>query len=433
MTSLLRFLISIAVGTVVLTLAVGARPVTTAASAGDHIAIRSVKLNNYNSWRFEGESPAELNRNLEIVARHDNVCFTEHWEHANNLDGWRKVTPQSIRVLNPKAKIYRIYDLCCKNTWDSDWDDPLDTNRMQTPLTRAMIDDQDWWLRDKRGEVVKENEGKTWYLDVGRQGYKEEFLRNVLDRSEGKGFDGFVFDYWWPEISSLLHGRARPDAYPTDGEWFAKAWQPFITYVMSGLRKAGYRVIGNCVGEYGTADPRQAWQRCRVDGAIYEQWTVDWPADGGRWLPGSRIQKRIRALLRDPLEVWTADYGLRSSDHAYGQKQVVSLAMYYIAIPVFQSNRSYHHMKDGSVYWENLWDFYIGMPAELAVQRPGKYFWSRKFTQGIVLLNYESAESVTYSLEREYRDPEGETVSGDVTLGPHTAMILSVCDTGSAP
>ena len=385
---------------------------------------RSVKLNNYNNWQFDGKYSWELDENLQIIARQDNICFTEHWERANKVEGWKKITPQTLKALNPKAKVYRVYDLCCKNTWDTDWYSPDDKSRMQTPLTKAAIDANNWWLRDGIGSIIKENE-KTWFLDVGKPGFKEAFLRNLLDRNAGKGFDGFVFDYWYPEISDVLHGRHRPEAYTTDEEWFADAWKPFITYLADGLHKAGYRIIGNCVGGYPNTNPKQIWQRSKVDGTIYEQWAVDWPNNGGKWLPGSLIEKRINALYKDPLEVWTADYGLKSSDPEYERKQTVALAMYYVAIPESQEKRSYHHIKDGSVYWENLWDFYIGSPAEPPVKLPDKYFWSRKYTDGIVLLNYESIENIAYSLKGEYRNPVGETISGDIALPPHTAMILA--------
>ena len=385
---------------------------------------RSVRLNNYNNWHLDDKYFWELDKKLEILARRDNICFSEHWERANKVEGWKKINPQTLKALNPKAKVYRVYDLCCKNNWDTDWDIRDDKSRMQTPLSRATIDANNWWLRDAGGRIIKEND-KTWFLDVGKPGFKEAFLKNVLDRNAGKGFDGFVFDYWYPYFYGALQGRSRPEAYPTDEEWFTKAWKPFITYLTDGLHKAGYRIIGNCVGEYQTTNPREIWQRSKVDGAIYEQWSVDWLNNSGKWLPGSLIEKRINALYKDPLEVWTADLGLQSSDPEYERKQTVGLAMYYIAIPVSQEKRSYHHMKDGNVYWENIWDFYIGLPAEPPVKLPNKYFWSRKYTQGIVLLNYESAKSVTYSLKGEYRNSAGKTISGDVTLSPHTAMILA--------
>lgn len=391
---------------------------------------RSVRLNNYNNWYLDEEYSWELDKKLEILARRDNICFSEHWERANKVEGWKKINPQTLKTLNPKAKVYRVYDLCCKNTWDTDWDIRDDKSRMQTPLTRAAIDANDWWLRDAAGRIMKEND-KIWFLDVGKPGFKEAFLKNVLDRNAGKGFDGFVFDYWYPYFYGVLLDRSRPKAYPTDEEWFAKAWKPFITYLADGLHKAGYRIIGNCVGEYQNSNPKQMWQRSKVDGAIYEQWAVDWPVNGGKWLPGSLIEKRINALYKDPLEVWTADYGLENSDPEYERKQTVGLAMYYIAIPALQENRSYHHMKDACVYWENLWDFYIGLPAEPPVKLPNKYFWSRKYTQGIVLLNYESAKNVTYSLNSKYRNSAGKTISGDVTLSPHTAMILAIEDSDS--
>ena len=387
-----------------------------ASPAEDREVKRSVKLNNYNNWWFQSSTKTTKKEKLEVVARRDSVCFTESWP----------VRPAEIKALNPNAKVYRIYDLCCKNAWDSDWQHSLDTTRMQTPLTRRMIDSADWWLRDGKGRIAKENE-RTWLLDVGKPGFKEAYLEAVLSRIEGKGFDGVVFDYLWPSASSLqrnLKVEGLQD-YPSDDDWFYDAWKPFFEYVVTGLHKAGYRVIGNCVGEYGTSDLLKNWQRSKVDGAIYEQWAVDWPKDGkGDWLEGHRVEIRIKAMHEDPLEVWTADLGVQSSDPAYEQKKTVSLAMYYVALPVGKE-RSYHHFRDRQVYWDDLWDFCIGEPLEQASKTPGRYFWSRKFTHGIVLLNYESQETINFSLDGKYRNPAGERVTGEISIPPHTALILA--------
>jgi len=392
---------------------------------------RSVRLHNYNNWHFDGKSAEELDQKLEIVSRRDNVCYIEYWDRANKIEGWRKITPQTLRQLNPNVRVYRLYALCCKSGWDSDWEDPKDTEYMQTPLTRTTIDEQGWWLLDGDGKLVRES-AETWFLDVGKPGFKEAFLQNLLDRLAGKGFDGVVFDYLIPNIITQCvtsRGQPAPSAYPNDDAWFVKAWQPFISYVTDGLRKAGYRIIGNCAGEYGAPNPSQAWQRSKVDGTIYEQGAVNWRTTGGAWLDGRTIERRINALADDPIEVWFANNGIRHDTADFERKVVVSLAMYYVAIPASQEKRSYHYSYDWTPYWQPLWDFYIGVPAEPRVQvhvnGEKKYAWMRKFTEGIVLLNYESGDSIMFSLDRAYRTPDGRRVSGDVRLPPHTGMILA--------
>jgi hypothetical protein len=256
----------------------------------------------------------------------------------------------------------------------------------------------------------------------------------VLSRNQGLGFDGFVFDYWHHSIrredfatpGGWFTTHPMPAAYPTDQDWFDRAWKPFIEYLTDNLHRAGYRIIGNGAGEYFSPQAKVQWQRTKVDGAVYEQWAVDWPANGAGWLPGSLIEQRINALSNDPLEVWTADYGIWSTDPEYDRKQTVGLAMYYVGIPANQANRSYHHFRNRLIYWEALWNLDIGTPAEPAVKLGGKYFWSRKFTQGLVLLNYESSGSVSYQLDRSYIDVNGKIWSGTVSLRAHSAMILAV-------
>ena len=381
-------------------------------------------MNNWGLTKGDQWNPAGWDKALEILARRDEIALTETYEVPNKVDGWRKLTVQAIKAINPSARVYRMYPLMCKGDWDSDWNNPQDTRFMQFPIPKAELDAKDWWLRDGNGEIVKES-SHQWLLDVGKPGYKEAYLEAVLSRNRGKGFDGFVFDYWWPEISSWLKGAPRPAAYPTDADWFEKAWKPFITYVMDGLHRAGYRVVGNCVGEFGDTTPEQEFQRGKVDAAIYEQGAINWWRDGSGWIPGRVIERRINAINKDPLEVWVANNGLRDYIEDYDRKKVVALAMYYVAIPQVGARRSYHHPYDWTVYWEPLWDFYIGEPAEpAAVKLAGKYFWSRRYTQGLVLLNYEESESITYTLDRTYVDPDGKVLSGNVVLPAHSAMIL---------
>ncbi|HET6453343.1 MAG TPA: putative glycoside hydrolase [Armatimonadota bacterium] len=356
------------------------------------------------------------------MAKRDNICCGEG----------SPVTPEKIKALNPDAKVYCLYDLLCKNIWDSDWKDPSNTERMQTPLTRRMIDRNNWWLRGVEGTIAKENDS-TWLLDVGKPGFKEAYLDGALSRMDGKSFDGVVFDYLWPSASSLkqvLKLEGLQD-YPSDDEWFYRAWKPFFEHVVTGLQKAGYRVIGNCAGEYGTIGLKTIWQRSKVDGTIYEQGAVDWRGNNGAWLPGNIIERRIKALASDPLEVWFANNGIIADNPAvpdtpdFKRKVVVSLAMYYIGIPASQEKRSYDYAYDWKPFWDPLWDLYIGEPVERAIKTPGKYFWSRKFTCGVVLLNYESQETINFSLDGEYRNPAGERVTGEISITPHTALILA--------
>jgi len=389
-------------------------------------APRSLRLSNLHNFWYTNDSGWDSSKMMEVLARRSSICFTEHWT---------QVTPQAVKSINPTAAVYRLYDLMCKTAWDTDWSNPQNTSAMQTPLTKAAIDKDDWWLRDGSGSIVKEN-SQIWYLDVGKPGFKEAYLQSVLSRMSGKGFDGVVLDYWHYTITTdyfaipggWFSTHPMPKAYPTDQDWFEKAWRPFLEYVTSGLHKAGYRIIGNCAGEYGSGDSRIAYQRSLVDGTIYEQGAVDWAYKGGGWLPGPAIERLIQAISGDPLEVWVANDGVRKELPEYDRKQLVALAAYYIAIPVSQDKRSYSQFGDRKVGWEPIWDFYIGTPAEPAVKLPGKRFWSRKFTEGIVLLNYEDSERMIYRLDKRYRSVSGKAYCSDVTVRPHSALILALDD-----
>jgi hypothetical protein len=357
---------------------------------------------------------------LQVQARKDSILTTESWPVS---------APSAMKSINPRAKVYCYYTLSAKTFNDVDGAMPDGTIQQRNPVSKALIDSNDWWLRDGNGQVVEEM-SNCWFVDVGKPGYKEAFLSSLLTRLAGRNLDGVIFDYWTPGlqtgyIAGFFKNRPLPAAYPTDQDFFTKAWQPFIEYVMTGVRQAGYRVIGNCAGEYNSGNARSDWQRQYVDGTVYEQFAVDWPNRGGNWLSGSTINNRINRFANDPLEAWSADYGLSMADPLYSQKLNASLAMYYIAIPMSQANRSYGEYGNCKIFWESIWDVQIGVPSASFVKKSANYFWSRKYTQGLVLLNYEADATISYKLDRAYYTPDGNKLKGTISVPPHTGMILT--------
>lgn len=169
-----------------------------------------------------------------------------------------------------------------------------------------------------------------------------------------------------------------------------------------------------------------------MNSSIYPEWAVS--IGSGGWLPSSTVASRIAAATNDPLPAYLADTGLRPAITDFSRKSLVSLAMHYIALPntaTMQAKRSYHYYNTSRVFWDSLWDFNIGSPSESAqrkiVNGLSKYAWSRRFTGGIVLLNYEASTSISFSLgSTVYRSPSSQTYTSSVTLAPYTALILKL-------
>lgn len=394
-------------------------PVKLEVNYTDYQGPRSVRLNNFNNWTWPSPSSPDYENRLKALAFRERVVLPESYEK------FSAITPQLLKSMNPNAKVFRLYDLCCKNSWDADWQKASLSAQdcVQTPIAYADIVKNDWWLRDSNGGIVKEN-NNTWLLDVGKPGFKEAYLANMLARNAGKGFDGFVLDYWHPTIPSFWFapGTTYKD-YSSASDWYERAWKPFIQYITSGLRAAGYLVVGNCAG---TVYNEGAWDRTQVDGTIYEGWAFGW---SGEWLSEEKIERSIEVFGRDPLEVWTADYGLRSGDPEYLQKAAFALAMYYVALPSspgLRERRFYHHYGDSTVFWDNLWDFYIGEPEDSGPSRKtGEPLFYRRFSRGVVLLNYGGSKSISYTLTGKYRDSSGKVLSGTITIPPRTGLILA--------
>jgi hypothetical protein len=283
---------------------------------------RSVRLNNYENWWFGNKDDWNREEMIRILARKDSIGITE---------SWTSVAPTDLKTINRQISVYRIYDLMVKNDWDTDWNDPNNLTALQTPLTKAEIEENDWWLRDANGAIVKES-SRMWFLDIGKPGLKEKFLSVMLERMAAKKFDGVTLDYWWPSLDWLFNKHDYsfpPQGYADNDDWLTRAWQPYINYVVDGLHAAGYKVIGNYVGEYNTTNLKSQWQRSKVDGVIYEQWAVDWPEkDGetgalkpGKWLPPDVIEKRIASANSDPLEVYITDLVARDRSGIQSKKK----------------------------------------------------------------------------------------------------------------
>ncbi|MBP6963263.1 MAG: hypothetical protein KBC96_02535 [Armatimonadetes bacterium] len=391
-------------------------------ASGPALDVRSVNLNNYNNWTPPRPERADYGEQVRLLAARDRICMTEFYARRSGL------TPDTLRRMNPNAKIYQTYVLCGKNMLDPDCAG-VTGSHLQTPMLYDEIVKNDWWLRDGDGNVIKEND-QLRFLDAGKPGFKEMVLANVLARMEGKGYDGVLFDYHLVNQGMYTKwvtgvGIPAPEAYPDERQWFEKAAQPLMDHVVKGLRSRGYEVICNCGGETYDISPEAQWLRGIIDGTVYENWALN---SDGEWASQSAVEMRINSFLDDPLDAWVCDYALRSSDTEYDKKLEVALAMYYVGLPQspsLRAKRSYAHYKNQEVFWEPLWDFAIGDPSALPEKMSGKYFWSRKYTQGLVLLNYEHSEAITYPLDRAYRTPKGTALTKSVTVKPHTALILA--------
>lgn len=413
-----------------------------------------IKINNAHNWIAPSATDTDLQEKIRMLAKRDNIQMTESYARISGI------TPAAIKAINPNAKVYLWYDLMNKNDWESDvntsdWSCKDDSNQLGIPLGCRQITDNNWWLRDGDGNIIyeygTENSYHVRFLDVGKPGYKEAFLAGTLNRLNGKGYDGVIFDYWFPYIYDILGMNGRqlhpPAQYQTDMLWHDNAWEPFISYLTNGLRQNKIKVIGNSAGEYLTTRPYRQIDRNYLDGVIYEQGAVnywccgqDFSSSSPAWLSGYTLERRINALRNDPLDVWQADNGItynmagtypnsgtQGFDTAlYDQRQKVSLAMYLVGLPDNQNlrdKRSYSNAFNWSVYWHSLWDINLGNVINPAEKMADKFFWSRKFSGGIVLLNYDTV-SIDYVLDKEYVDLSGNRFSGTITLPEHTALIL---------
>jgi hypothetical protein len=381
-------------------------------------------MHNYGSWTFinpeDRLNATALQAQLRVLAKDSDVMLQEGWGVYNNTPGWDGITPESIRALNKEARIYQYWSLMTKPAWDTE--SPTD-DRRACPLSRIDIDRYDWYLRDGNGNKVREPQ--STYIDVGKPGVKEAYLTELLSRLKDKGFDGVVFDIWFPRWLQQLvfdaQGIPMPAAYPTDDAWYSKAWKPFITHVCNGLHSEGYKIIGNSVGFYGQTCAEQEYQRSLCDGAVCERFIFDW---SGKLLPTAEIEKVIMSATNDPLDLWILDTGLEESDLDFAAKMQMSYAAYLLTVPIGDAPRqSFGCPGTDWPKWYPIYGLDIGGPKGIASHEVGRNVWTRPFDNGVVWLNLEN-EPHSIKLLGKYRDVDDNILSGTIMLQPHDGLVM---------
>ncbi|NIQ78917.1 MAG: hypothetical protein GTN93_12685 [Anaerolineae bacterium] len=82
--------------------AAGAEPALGRGETTDAEQRRSARLHNYNNWELgdTSEAPDVLHARLRNLAQRDSVTFGEPMEWPNDVPGWRKPSPLSLKALN---------------------------------------------------------------------------------------------------------------------------------------------------------------------------------------------------------------------------------------------------------------------------------------------------------------------------------------------
>ena len=189
-----------------------------------------LRINNYNNWSQPLPSDADYAEQLTNLAKHWRICMIE--KYIDGID----MTVEEIKTLQTSGNVYALYTLCCLPSWDTE-------DLRQFPVASGTVDTNDWYLRDGNGDIVYESGTATKFIDVGKEGFKEEFTEQLLSRMEGKGFTGVVFDYWWANMISN-HMDVPSATYPDDATWYTNAWQPFIDYAMDALVESVLKIRG---------------------------------------------------------------------------------------------------------------------------------------------------------------------------------------------
>ena len=274
-----------------------------------------MKLNTYQMWGCTDTHGWTDEERLAEVAKRDRVVFTEHWPDS--------VTPAAIKALNPQAKVYRWYTLMAALDWDS-------LAKRQYPLSSATIDAMDAWLRDADGRTVCEPTGNIRFIDIGHPGLAKLYTDEVLKRVAGKGFDGVGFDYIIPDFLrewpiEQFGYRWPVRGYLTNADWYARAFQPFLSTLSSALRAAGYKVLLNFEAQAGCGNEAADWTVAQGDAFILERFFVNYD---GSWLSEAEIKRNILRLRSDPHELWVAESGVRRATPDFAVKRGVSHTLF---------------------------------------------------------------------------------------------------------
>jgi hypothetical protein len=295
-------------------------------------------------------------------------------------------------------------------------------------LSCAQASHPDWVLYQCDKTTPVTYPGTTVHdVDISNPAVQSWQLQQV-QTAAGNGYDGIAFDIFqlnnvrnacgiWRngQWVQLYTGNRVDSKYTSD----VLAWLHNMYSSMHALKKP-MLLIPNYVLDYSLTDPATAQLIANVDAVLDEEangnygyYTVD-----TRWTDREQFARTLQ-------QAGKAYYSLSGFNTVDSAAINWSLASYLLekdhAAAIYIASAS--GAQYGSDAWHNEYAAAVGTACGATAAQQGGY--ARTFSHGLAVANPSSTATVKFTLPAgSYKDLYGATVSGTVTLGPHSGIVL---------
>lgn len=316
------------------------------------------------------------------------------------------------------------------------WKNPQPSNAQNFPNFVA-IEENDWWLYNADGQRVQwSREYKTHLVNITRWTRPDHLGRRYPEwlaehkasyYRELKGLEYVFVDNLWysprPKSASMdweRNGRPRANSDPQVQSAFR---QGLLDY-MNALRKAlpGVKLIGNADNDLDYPEFKGQLEGAYLECSIGRNWSIE----NRSWETMMGLYRKALANTKPPHDVILEACGDTRPD--------LRLMRYGLTSALLENGWfGYKIQGVGTPFYADEYSAPLGKPSEAPPRQPesSSGIWSRKYTNGMVLVN-PGTSSATIEVGAGYKRLKGAQApevndgmpASRITLGPKDGIVL---------
>jgi hypothetical protein len=285
-----------------------------------------------------------------------------------------------------------------------------------------------WYLRDAAGEKVRSLDWGNYLMDPRNAGWIADRVDRCRRLIQESGFDGCLVDMLGTAPIHDGYVTAAPIDPQTGDPWTPDAWLAATADLGAAVRQGNpsASVVGNGLGNGVRFFDREAPSEqilTGIDGGIAEAWLrtarepVDRYPDVQAWRRSVDMLQASDKTVFVEVKVWT-----RATEPRTTAWRLFALASFLLG----NGGTSYFAFsgaRAGNGVAPDVLTVGSRLGAPIGSYEESGGLYQRSFTNGKVVVN-PSGQMSTIDLGADYRD-DGGTVVRSLTLGPHSAAILT--------
>ncbi|MEA2144750.1 MAG: hypothetical protein QOG59_337 [Solirubrobacteraceae bacterium] len=291
----------------------------------------------------------------------------------------------ALHAANPALKI-----LVYQHPYFSRASDPAAWSTC-TSYQHDLVNHPNWFLHTASGQFVTTRGGGNYEMDPANPAYQQACLANAVHLAKTYGFDGVFLDDIAASSVWDLPAGVTPAAYPSNAA-FQGAMTSLLNAASATLHANGLLVFGNLCGTVISPGLWQKWA-AMTDGSEQESWTD----------PGTGIAADTWAWPHKLADIaWSEAHSKYTLLHSYNTSQSgggFGLASMLLVAGGWSSysTSNANYTSAESWYPEYTTAHQLGAPIG-PYSKLANGVYSRKFQNGIVLVNPTAAPVASFSL-----------------------------------